>query len=259
MTTHESSEGETDRGQRIWNTMETTGYTRAAKRDDRGNEIHISSVQLGEPLPADLEASFLAELPSPQQQAISRLLRWQDRQKSLLGRMLLRRALSLPYGGGGLHTLSMLCQTERGRPFIPGSPDFNLSHSDEIVVLAVCSRGQVGIDIETIRPIDVEQFLHLVPELADAREDTRKRADLRSFYDYWTRKEAVAKGCGLGLALPFEQLDVSRDVVAATDSVWHLRSLIIGSGDTSCHIATNVPPSRIFLEPLTRESLRPDL
>ncbi|MCB2215441.1 4'-phosphopantetheinyl transferase family protein [Desulfofustis glycolicus] len=214
-------------------------------------------MHFGEPLAVELEAAFLAELPPLQQQAIFRLKRWQDRQRSLLGRMLLRRALSLPYGGAGRFTLQTICQTERGRPLIPGGPDFNLSHSGETVVLAVCSRGQVGIDIEAIRPIDVEQFQHIVPELADAREETGGSGDLRSFYDYWTRKEAVVKGCGLGLALPFEQLDVSRDVVAAAGSVWHLRSLIIGGGDMSCHIATNVPPSGIFLESLTRESLHP--
>jgi 4'-phosphopantetheinyl transferase len=229
----------------------------SSKRDDHGNEIHISFVQLGEPLAVDLEAAFLAELPPLQRQAIVRLKRWQDRQRSLLGRMLLRRALSLPYGGAGRFSLQTLCQTERGRPLIPGGPEFNLSHSGEMVVLAVCSRGLVGIDIEAIRPIDVAQFRHIVPELADAWEETGGRGDLRVFYDYWTRKEAVGKGCGLGLALPFEQLDVSRDVVAAAGSVWHLRSLIIGGGNTSCHIATNVPPSRIFLEPLTRENLYP--
>ncbi|MCB2174102.1 4'-phosphopantetheinyl transferase superfamily protein [bacterium] len=229
----------------------------SSRRDDSGNEIHISFVQLGEPLAVELERAFLAELPPPQRQAIARLKRWQDRQRSLLGRMLLRRALSLPYGGAGQYALHMLCQTERGRPLIPGGPDFNLSHSGTTVVLAVCNRGQVGIDVEAIRPIDVEQFRHIIPELADAREETGGRGDLRSFYDNWTRKEAVVKGCGLGLALPFEQLDVSRDVVAAAGSDWHLRSLTIGGGDTSCHIATNVPPSRIFLESLTRESLHP--
>lgn len=212
-------------------------------------------MELVELMPAGLERKFLAELPLPQQQAILCLERWQDRQSSLLGRMLLRRALSLPYGGSGQYSLHMLCQTQQGRPVIAGGPDFNISHSGATVVLAVCSHGQVGIDIEAILPLDFAQLRHIVPEWTAARRDAKSGSDLRSFYDYWTRKEAVAKGCGLGFALPFEQLDVSRDVVAAAGSVWHLRSLSIGGEDMSCHVATNVPPSRIFVEPVTIESL----
>jgi len=219
------------------------------------NEIHISFVQLVEPLPEDLEREFLSQLPIPQQQAVLCLQRWQDRQTSLLGRILLGRALRMMCCGSGQHTLHMLRQTPQGRPFIPGGLDFNLSHSGETVVLAVCTQGQVGVDIEQIRPIDYEHLRPLVMELTNAGRESKGDDDLRLFYECWTRKEAVAKGCGLGLALPFAQMDARQDIIHATGTYWYLRRLSIGGEQNSCHLAMNVFTSRLLLEQVTIESL----
>lgn len=91
---------------------------------------------------------------------------------------------------------------KRGKPFVAGGPHFNLSHSDDLALVAVATGGPVGVDVERLRPDlgldvlargllpapDVEQIEALPP-------DRRGRA----WFQAWTRLEAVAKASGEGL------------------------------------------------------------
>lgn len=77
---------------------------------------------------------------------------------------------------------------------------FNLSHSGDYVVLAICKRCDIGIDIEycnndfRFRPIldycmsQKEQFVII-----------QDQNPLNAFLMYWTRKEAILKGTGIGV------------------------------------------------------------
>jgi 4'-phosphopantetheinyl transferase len=82
-----------------------------------------------------------------------------------------------------------LIEGERGKPALaPGSalPDlrFNLSHSGDRAVLAIAQGVELGVDLERITPRRGREYL----------------AD-------WTRREAYAKGVGLGLAGGVRQLE----------------------------------------------------
>lgn len=104
-----------------------------------------------------------------------------------------------------------------GKPFLKGiarqeSPCFNLSHSGELLLVAVALGREVGIDLERLRGgLD---FRSLAQRFFSKREtssllalpaDRRKEA----FFACWTRKEACVKAFGRGLAFPLEQFDVS--------------------------------------------------
>lgn len=108
-------------------------------------------------------------------------------------------------------------QGEKGKPFItpeqnPQQIQFNLSHSQNLAILAVCRKQSVGIDIECSQrnsdwagiarrffTLNEQQALFALPE-AQQKE---------AFYQLWTRKEAHMKVTGLGLALPPTQFEVS--------------------------------------------------
>jgi 4'-phosphopantetheinyl transferase len=117
--------------------------------------------------------------------------------------------------------------------------EFNVSHSGESILLAVSNGRSVGVDIETLRPdLDVQalsqRFLALEEQEAIAAASGADR--LAAFYRCWTRKEALLKAIGTGLATPLRQAVVS---VAARDrpavlrlpaamgpaAHWHLRDL----------------------------------
>ena len=101
-----------------------------------------------------------------------------------------------------------------GKPRLaPGMPAlfFNLSHSNEVAVVALSSHEGVGIDIERCTP--VRELLPLV-----RRHFTRIEQDafwamgenerLAGFYRWWTCKEACLKATGLGLSYPLDAFSV---------------------------------------------------
>jgi 4'-phosphopantetheinyl transferase len=117
---------------------------------------------------------------------------------------------------------------ERGKPAVEAPAaaaeiDFNVSHRGDFALYVFCRGRELGIDIEFVR--DVPQALaigrkHFTPEesrllvAADAEGKI-----LSSFFRLWTRKEAVIKAVGTGLAMPLTEFDVSS--AAADGAAWH--------------------------------------
>jgi 4'-phosphopantetheinyl transferase len=117
---------------------------------------------------------------------------------------------------------------ERGKPAVEAPAaavgiNFNVSHRGDYALYAFCRGRALGIDIEFVR--DVPQALaigrkHFTPEeshLLVAAEANGRIQD--SFFRLWTRKEAVIKAVGTGLAMPLTEFDVSS--TAADGAAWH--------------------------------------
>lgn len=110
-----------------------------------------------------------------------------------------------------------LLRTPRGRLHLDPAGgdaglDFNLSHAGDLVLIALCARGRVGVDIECgDRPLDIDGIARLVltageQERLAACRDAVERREL--FFTCWVRKEAVAKADGRGLACGLRRLPV---------------------------------------------------
>ncbi|MGV9557752.1 4'-phosphopantetheinyl transferase family protein [Streptomyces sp. NPDC003401] len=88
---------------------------------------------------------------------------------------------------------------------------FSVSHSGEVIGLAVCHGADVGLDVEDGRGTDVEK---VAPRVLADRELAALRARppaerSAAFLRYWTRKESVLKAIGVGLRVPLRRLEVS--------------------------------------------------
>jgi 4'-phosphopantetheinyl transferase len=124
---------------------------------------------------------------------------------------------------------------ENGKPFLDDRRlDFNLSHSGDIALIAVAWKRQVGVDIEQLRPLaDLGALTARVcnererATLAGLAEAHRERA----FFALWTRKEALAKATGQGIAAVFR--DDSDAPVAAEDG-WTLVEVSDLPGYAAC-------------------------
>jgi 4'-phosphopantetheinyl transferase len=95
-----------------------------------------------------------------------------------------------------------------------GDLQFNLSHAERWALLAVTSGRPVGVDIERVDPVRVndriaERFFS--PMEAAALRTVPAAVRDEAFFRCWTRKEAYVKARGEGLAISLERFSVSID------------------------------------------------
>jgi 4'-phosphopantetheinyl transferase len=92
-----------------------------------------------------------------------------------------------------------------GKPAVLNSSlEFSLSHSAEVILIAVADGHSIGVDVERIRA-DFD-YQPIVSQYFSAREKSTlsslppdRQRDM--FYTLWTRKEAVLKMFGQGMSL----------------------------------------------------------
>jgi 4'-phosphopantetheinyl transferase len=178
------------------------------------DEVHVWRTSLD--LPQEAFAP-LSELLSPEEAERAARFRFErDRRRFVVAQGTLRRLLARYTGQAPAELLF-----ERGPWGKPSlvSPEggaasvrFNLSHSGELALYAVTRAREVGVDVERVRPDTAierlaSRFFSPVEaaELLSLPEPSRRRA----FFDCWTRKEAVMKAVGRGLALGLDQFDVT--------------------------------------------------
>lgn len=105
---------------------------------------------------------------------------------------------------------------EHGKPFatVDGRPapiSFNVSHSGQHGLIALASRGRVGVDVEERVP---QRNLDTLVEAVfgpDERADVAAAGGsqkLRLFLDLWTMKEALSKALGTGLSMDVSVFEV---------------------------------------------------
>jgi len=134
-----------------------------------------------------------------------------DRTRHILTRVLVRSVLS--------RYVQMAPEDWRfspdkfGRPVIqntlPQGPHttFNISHTDNLIALAVASKRSLGIDVEICqRRVDLDIVDHFFSqsEVASLRELPAANRQ-RRFLELWTLKESYIKARGMGLSLPLNQ------------------------------------------------------
>ena len=108
--------------------------------------------------------------------------------------ILLAYALSLP--------LPCEYQTDKsGKPYISGQKCFNISHSGDYVVCAVCDE-EVGVDIERIGRMS-PRLMHkfLADREITALENLNETEIPRYLCEKWVRKESYLKLTGEGLRI----------------------------------------------------------
>lgn len=91
--------------------------------------------------------------------------------------------------------------------------DFNLSHSGELALVATAGGLRVGVDVERLRqrrdPLRVADRYFSTAEVEALRALPPADRPL-AFLRYWTAKEALAKGLGLGLQAPGGELELAQ-------------------------------------------------
>jgi 4'-phosphopantetheinyl transferase len=158
---------------------------------------HTGGVDAG-----DLDAA-VALLSGAERERLERLRRPDDRRDYALAHALLRQTLA----SSGSHAPAdwLFTTDDRGRPGLAnGQLVFSLSHTRGLVACAVSTAGQVGLDVEAVRPIEAVQIADDFFSADEQRQLELLNAPAAAlrFFDCWTLKEAYSKAIGAGLQLP---------------------------------------------------------
>jgi 4'-phosphopantetheinyl transferase len=178
---------------------------------------------------------------SPDEQArAERFVMARDRRRFVVAHGALREVLS---GFIGVEPGTIAFMTgQQGKPALAPhcglQPVFNLSHSEELAVIAVTHSGRLGVDVERLRHVnDAEAIARsfFSPRETAVLEALSFDQKDRAFLTCWTRKEAFLKAIGQGLSYPLDAVEVTighdhnialslPDNIAATNT-WHLRHI----------------------------------
>jgi 4'-phosphopantetheinyl transferase len=105
-----------------------------------------------------------------------------------------------------------LARAEAGKPELEGSKlAVSLTHSGDVVLVAIAAGGEVGVDAEPLRPDAAGWTLvdHALTESERAQLEAVSASDrAESFLRTWTRKEAILKAAGTGLGLDPRQVEL---------------------------------------------------
>ncbi|MUL38597.1 4'-phosphopantetheinyl transferase family protein [Gloeocapsopsis dulcis] len=176
------------------------------------NAVHVWRVTLD--VHATIVHSLFATLCATEKQRAERFYLQLHRDRFIVGRGVLRQILAsylqihpseinFSYNSYGKPSL-VVADAEPLR--------FNLSHSQELALIAVTQSYDIGVDLESVRsdfpcqqiaerffsPTEVAVLRSLPPDLQTT-----------AFFTCWTRKEAFIKATGKGLSLPLDTFDVS--------------------------------------------------
>ena len=191
----------------------------------------------------------------------------EDRTRFLAGRALLdhllRHYLGREAGVAGLTYTSL------GQPVLANHPalSFSITHSGDLVAVALSLGKQVGIDVESMeRDLDFEGLAARIfsdEDLARFRA-LPSEAQSTAFFRAWTGKEAILKARGVGLfgglpavAIPWEMESTAWNVElrdAEISPTWRLQRLPVPDAYMG-HVAWNDPARELDFREITLEEI----
>jgi len=163
-------------------------------------------------LASDDLSSLERELAGDERERARRFRFPRDRRTYVAAHWLVRRVLSR-YINVAPDALQFAANPY-GKPTLPAWQDlrFNLSHSDDLVIVAVMRSREVGVDVERIRPELATRGIarrFFAPAEVAALDRLEGTDFVHAFFACWTRKEAYVKAVGLGLSLDLNTFAVS--------------------------------------------------
>ena len=154
----------------------------------------------------------------------------EDKKRSMGAEILLRMAL----GDIGIKLREIRCEIY-GKPFLIDSDvHFSLSHSGNRVMCSI-SDGDVGCDVERIRPMDLRIARRFFSNKEYMTISSAKEQDNDMFLRLWTLKESFLKTTGMGMRLPLDSFTIliGKEVAVeqnVDDREYHFREFDMGDG-----------------------------
>lgn len=195
-------------------------------------EIHLWTVQLDDP--ALNAEEFRPLLSADECKKADRYHFEKDRrcytltrgiQRQLIGRYLNRAPESIVFE-----------YNSHGKPLLPGRElAFNATHSGDKALLVFSTDGNIGIDLERIRPdFDFSRIQHRYFSADQVAEISASPDPRTTFFQLWTLKEAFIKAIGSGIFYDLNAFDVPLEAPCFSDpktgKEWQVQPLTLYPG-----------------------------
>ncbi|GGF16059.1 hypothetical protein GCM10011383_29270 [Hymenobacter cavernae] len=144
------------------------------------------------------------------------------------------------------YPLADLRYTKFKRPYFDGLVDFNISHSGAYVVCGISLDDKLGVDIELIKDISLQEMQSQF-SAQEWLEIVGSSDKLRAFYTHWTRKEAFLKAVGLGLSYSPDKINFIDNAITWKDEPWYCREVVLDHS-YACHIVANKEHSELIIK-----------
>jgi 4'-phosphopantetheinyl transferase len=222
-------------------------------------ETHVWSSVLS--APASVHAYCESLLSAGEAARAARFHFDEDRRRFVLARGLLRLLVGTCLGADA-RSLEF-SYSETGKPDLrqprTSSPlRFNVAHSGGRALYALARGSAVGIDIEQVRDgVDWDGIAHrfFAPGEREVLARLPARARRRAFFETWTRKEAMLKATGAGIAGGLDGLVLARrpgkrvfidrcDLPGIVPFGWSLFDLPVARGFVAA-LAVESPAARV--------------
>ena len=183
--------------------------------------IHVWSAKLD--ISAAEQNSHAECLNAPERERASHYKFENDRRKFVVRSGVRRRILSSYLNADPAQIAFKV--TNFGKPSLDAPYDqsglhFNSSDSGERALYAITLRRDLGIDIETVRPLpDAEKLAQRYFSPAEVKILLARKGHAREeyFFRIWSRKEAILKTVGVGLSGNLQRIDVSTPEACSAD------------------------------------------
>ncbi|MCI3939185.1 4'-phosphopantetheinyl transferase superfamily protein [Chryseobacterium aahli] len=176
----------------------------------------------------------LVEMPLDFQQRVSRYKKWQNVQASIIGRLLLDNLIKT----FDLNlSIEKLVYNSNQKPYFENTNIFfNVSHTEDIVVCVITDINEIGIDIEKLQNININNFKNFLTRHEWETLNNSQNA-MDSFISLWTQKESVIKATGYGLSLNLASFEIENDNTTVIDNnIYSVKDIYINQ-KYKCHLA----------------------
>ncbi len=175
---------------------------------------------------------YFQQMPEDIQERIRRYRKEENKYQLMLGRLLLKEGMQLL--GYRDFKLVDLSYNEFNCPLWRADIHFNIAHSGNVVGCAFSKTLKIGLDIEKIRPINLNDFEYILNEL-DQGNIAKAANPFDTFFKIWTIKEAVTKAIGKGLSIDVQQIYIYENYAVLGEVKWYYKKLDLGV-DFAAHL-----------------------
>ena len=142
-----------------------------------------------------------------------------DQYLSLLGWLMIEKSIrhfDLP-----AQTITEITTNTFGKPIHPQF-NFNYAHSGNLIVCAASKNLQIGIDIELIKKIDLQEYKSILNR--DKIDQIKNETD---FFHYWCKMESIIKADGRGMEIDFNKIVEQNNmaVIENEKTNWYLKEI----------------------------------